>query len=318
MSRTLERTLSVGIIGARGYAGGELLRLLEEHRGIDVAFASSRSGAGEPVDPARPYGRRFEHAAPDTIGELPADAYVLALPHGASVDYVAAINRAFPGAVIVDLSADHRFDPAWVYGLTERNRASIATARRIANPGCYATAMQIAALPVLDDLASMPHFFGVSGYSGAGVTPSPKNDPDRLRDGILPYSLVDHRHQAEVSEQLGRPVRFVPHVAPFFRGISVTSVFELSQATTLEELLFRYADYYANEPGVTLVQETPLISQIAGRTDAVVGGIEVDPNDGRQVAVVCTIDNLLKGAASQALQNLNLALGFQEREGLQS
>ena len=132
--------------------------------------------------------------------------------------------------VIVDLSADHRFDDAWYYGLPELTRHAIAANARISNPGCYATAMQLAIAPLTDQLAGPPQCFGVSGYSGAGTTPSDKNNPDKLRDNLMPYALVDHVHEREVSRQLGMPVEFMPHVAPHFRGITMTVNLWLQQA----------------------------------------------------------------------------------------
>src|SRR4029079_13504573 len=122
-----------------------------------------------------------------------------------------AIERAQPGAVIVDLSADHRFDAAWVYGQPERKREGLTRARRIANPGCYATAMQLALAPLLPLVEGPANVFGVSGYSGAGTTPSPKNDPEALRDNLIPYALVGHGHEREVEAELGCRLFFVPH-----------------------------------------------------------------------------------------------------------
>src|SRR4029079_11209466 len=136
--------------------------------------------------------------------------------------------RTQPGTVIVDVSADHRFDDAWVYGLPEINRARIRGARRIANPGCYATAAALVVHPVKGLLDGPAQAFGVSGYSGAGTTPSPRNDVEALRDNLMPYSLVGHLHEREVRRHAG-PVCLMPHVAQFFRGISMTVALPLSQ-----------------------------------------------------------------------------------------
>src|SRR5262249_42410139 len=146
----------------------------------------------------------------DDIAGAKLDAYALALPNGKSEAFVDSIRRARPDAVIVDLSADHRFDGRWVYGQPERRRDQIRGARRISNPGCYATATQLALAPLMSLIEGSPSVFGVSGYSGAGTTPSPRNDPEVLRDNLLPYSLVGHIHEREVSAQLGRPVFFMP------------------------------------------------------------------------------------------------------------
>ena len=126
--------------------------------------------------------------------------------------------------MILDLSADYRFDSSWQYGFTERFRQDIAKAKLISNPGCYATGAQISLLPSLKAFGfkSPPSVFGVSGYSGAGTKPSKNNDVNFLKDNLAPYSLVNHVHEREVSHQLGHPIFFMPHVAPFFQGITLT------------------------------------------------------------------------------------------------
>jgi N-acetyl-gamma-glutamyl-phosphate reductase len=153
--------------------------------------------------------------------------------------------------------------------------------------------------------------FGVSGYSGAGTTPSDKNDPAKLHDNLIPYSLVGHVHENEVARQLGLPVEFMPHVAPHFRGITMTVNLWLQQATTVAAIKARYRDAYANEPLVRIVDDAPWVSAIAGRHHVEIGGFALAPG-GKRVVVVATLDNLLKGAATQAMQNLNRALGFGE------
>src|SRR5690606_4075659 len=217
--------------------------------------------------------------------------------------------------VIVDLSADHRFDEGWYYGLPELTRERYAGQRRIANPGCYATAMQLAIAPMRELLAGPVQCFGVSGYSGAGTTPSDSNDPALLRDNLMPYALTGHVHEREVSRQLGHAVEFMPHVAPHFRGITLTANLHLASPVTLEEVRERYAERYAGEPLVRVVDEAPWVSRIAGRHHVEIGGLTLS-GDGRRLVVVATEDNLLKGAATQALQNLNLAFGIPEFEGI--
>src|SRR5690606_15855528 len=146
-----------------------------------------------------------------------------------------------------DLSADYRFSDDWYYGLPELTRDRYRGQKRISNPGCYATAMQLAIAPLLDQLAGPPQCFGVSGYSGAGSTPSDKNDPDKLRDNLMPYALVDHLHEREVSRQLGVPVEFMPHVAPHFRGITMTVNLWLNEPVKLDAVRERYRRRYAGE-----------------------------------------------------------------------
>jgi N-acetyl-gamma-glutamyl-phosphate reductase common form len=247
------------------------------------------------------------------------DAYVLALPNGTSEPYVQAIEKARPDAVIVDLSADHRFanerEKGWVYGQPERNRAALRGARRIANPGCYATAAQLALAPLVALLGGPANVFGVSGYSGAGTTPSPRNDPEALRDNLMPYALTGHVHEREVATQLGCSVFFMPHVAPFFRGLTVTVSVALERAATLEQLTAGFARAYGSEPLVRFQEAIPLVRDIAEKHDTVIGGLSVS-EDGRHAVVIATLDNLLAGAATQALRNVNLALGFPENQGV--
>ncbi|MEE7565836.1 N-acetyl-gamma-glutamyl-phosphate reductase, partial [Xanthomonas sp. Kuri4-3] len=240
-----------------------------------------------------------------------ADAVILALPNGKAEPFVAALEALAPDTVIVDLSADYRFDPGWYYGLPELTRDAYAGQRRISNPGCYATAMQLAIAPLLRELAGPPQCFGVSGYSGAGTTPSDKNDPELLRDNLMPYALTQHMHEREVSAQLGVPVEFMPHVAPHFRGLTLTVNLWLQQPLTLERIRVLYRQRYAGEALIEVVDEAPWVSRIAGRHGVQVGGFTLAPGN-KRVVVVATLDNLLKGAATQALQNLNRALGLDE------
>jgi N-acetyl-gamma-glutamyl-phosphate reductase common form len=309
----------VGLVGARGHVGAELIRLLSAHPDLELAYVASRERAGLAVADFHPEARadlRYSDAMPESAATAHLDAMVLALPNGASAAYVEAIDAHAPGTVIVDLSADHRFDPDWVYGLPEHDRRSIPGARRIANPGCYATAMQLAIAPLVDVLADAPvQCFGVSGYSGAGTSPSDKNDPDALRDNLIPYALAGHVHEREVSARLDHAVQFMPHVAPHFRGLTVTSNLMLREPASLELVLARFRLAYAGEALVHVVDGMPWVSRIAGRHGALVGGITMGV-DGRRVVVVSVLDNLLKGAATQALQNLNLALGIDELAGI--
>jgi N-acetyl-gamma-glutamyl-phosphate reductase len=310
----MESRKTIGIVGARGHTGAELIRLVAVHPGLELAFVSSRELAGQPVrDHVAEYGGelRYENLSHEDVAAKRVDAVVLALPNGKAGEIVAAIDAVKPDTVVVDLSADFRFDERWYYGLPELTREAHAGQRRIANPGCYATAMQLAIAPLKDELAAPPACFGVSGYSGAGTTPSDKNDPARLRDNLMPYALTDHVHEREVTRQLGMPVEFMPHVAPHFRGITMTVNLWLQRATTRDAVKARYADFYAEEPLVRVVDEAPWVSAIAGRHHAEIGAFALAPG-GKRVVIVATLDNLLKGAATQALQNLNLALGFDE------
>ena len=315
---TEAKTKTVGIVGARGHTGAELIRLIARHPSLDLAFVSSRELDGERVSDhvdEFPGELRYENLGAEAVAVRGADAVILALPNGKSADYVQLVGGNTPATVIVDLSADHRFDDAWYYGLPELTRASYKHERRISNPGCYATAMQLAIAPLKDQLAAPPACFGVSGYSGAGTTPSDRNDPEKLRDNLMPYALTDHVHEREVTRHLGVPVEFMPHVAAHFRGITLTANLWLQRAMTRDAIEQAYREFYAGEPLVRVVDEAPWVSRIAGRHHAEIGGFTPAPG-GKRVVVVATLDNLLKGAATQAMQNLNLALGFDEMAGI--
>jgi N-acetyl-gamma-glutamyl-phosphate reductase len=309
---------TLGIVGARGHTGAELIRLVERHPALDLAFVSSRELDGERVADHVDEFRgdlHYEALGAEAVAVRSVDAIVLALPNGKSSDYVKLVGENQPSTILVDLSADHRFDDAWFYGLPELTRKRYAGQKRISNPGCYATAMQLAIAPLKEDLAAPPACFGVSGYSGAGTTPSDRNDPEKLRDNLMPYSLTDHVHEREVTKQLVIPVEFMPHVAAHFRGITLTANLWLQHAITRDAVMMRYREFYAGEPLVHVVDEAPWVSRVAGKHYAEVGGFAVAPG-GKRVVVVATLDNLLKGAATQAMQNLNLALGFDELAGI--
>lgn len=299
----------VGLVGARGFVGGELLPMIERHPQLELAWVTSSSQVGEPVQAAPTL--RYAAADPELLAREPVDMLMLALPNGESKRWIAGARGDL---LVVDLSTDHRFDERWVYAQPERFRARIAGARRISCPGCYATAAQLAIAPVLD-LVQDAHVFGVSGVSGAGTARTERNDPEVLRDNLIPYALVDHAHERELSHQLGRAVRFMPHVAPFFRGLSVTVSLELASPVSRAELERRFGEAYANEAFVELTEQPPRPRDSVGRHGVRVGGLSLS-QDGRHCVVVAALDNLLGGAASQALRASNLAFGFAEGSGL--
>jgi len=309
---------SVGIVGARGYTGAELIRLVAAHPSLELAFVSSRELADQRVDvhnSGYTGELHYQNLDPQAVAEKRADVVILALPNGKAAPYVEAIEAVAPGTLIADLSADYRFDRAWYYGLPELTRDKWRGERRISNPGCYATAIELTVAPMKDVLAAPPACFGVSGYSGAGTASSDKNDPEKLRDNLMPYALTGHVHEKEASFQLGLPVDFIPHVAPHFRGLTVTSNLYLSRAMKRDDVLTRFHSAYDREPLVNVVDDPPWVSRIADRHHAEIGGFGVSA-DGRRVVIVATLDNLLKGAATQAMQNINLALGLDELTGI--
>lgn len=311
-------TARIGLVGARGHTGRELLRLIAGRPDMELAFASSREFAGKPVAEMAPEvggSVMFEALAPADIAGRDVDAVILALPNGAAAGFVAALDAAEPGPVIVDLSADYRFDDQWVYGMPEvYGRDALRGARRISNPGCYATAGQMAIAPVRDRVTGAAHVFGVSGYSGAGTTPSRKNDLDALRDNLMPYALAGHIHEREMSRHLGVEVRFTPHVAAFFRGIVATVHLDFREAISADVLRSTFDRYYSGEALVELMDGIPEVADGANRAGVVLGGFQL-ADDGRRAVIVSALDNLLKGAAVQAMQNLCLALELPE-EGL--
>nr|WP_295378140.1 N-acetyl-gamma-glutamyl-phosphate reductase [Pseudoxanthomonas sp.] len=309
---------TVGIVGARGHTGAELIRLMDRHPHLELAFVSSRELDGQKVsDHIAGFSGdlRYENLGHEQVGGKGADAVILALPNGKAAELVAAIDARAPETVVVDLSADYRFNQDWYYGLPELTRGGYAGQKRISNPGCYATAMQLAIAPVRDQLAGPPQCFGVSGYSGAGTTPSDKNNIELLRDNLMPYALTDHMHEREVSRHLGVPVEFMPHVAPHFRGITMTVNLYLQQAVRIEDMRGLYRQRYAGEPLIRVLDDAPWVSRIAGRHGVELGGFTLAPG-GKRMVVVATLDNLLKGAATQAMQNLNTAFGFDELESI--
>jgi len=305
---------SLGIVGARGHTGAELIALIARHPYIELTFVSSRELAGQRVSVHHAVNTgqlQYESLNPEAVAAKAADVVVLALPNGKVALYVTAINAVKPDTIIIDLSADYRFDPDWYYGLPELTRTHYSGQKRISNPGCYATAMQLAIAPMREMLAGPAQCFGVSGYSGAGTTPSDKNNPELLRDNLMPYALCGHIHEREVSRHIKHPVHFMPHVAPWFRGITMTVNLHLQAPITRDEILTRYQHHYQTEPLIEVIESAPWVSHIAGKHGVQIGGFTLS-EDGRRLVVVATLDNLLKGAATQALQNINLALGLDE------
>lgn len=314
----------VALIGARGYTGQNLIKLIDNHPYLDISYVSSRELEGQKLQGYNKDNIVYSNLQVEDIKRLEenneVDVWVMALPNGVCKPFVNTIDSVEnPNSKIVDLSADYRFDTTgeWTYGLPELNdRKAIAQAKKISNPGCYATAAQVAIAPLKEYISGTPSIFGVSGYSGAGTKPSPKNDVNLLSNNLIPYSLTDHVHEKEISSQLGLQVAFTPHVAQWFQGISHTINIPIKKGSlTSREIRNIYQDRYQGEKLITISGEAPLVKDISGKHGVVVGGFAVNSNEDR-VVIVATIDNLLKGAATQCLQNINLSQEFGEYDGI--
>lgn len=315
----------VALIGARGFTGQNLISMINSHPYLELTHVSSRELNGQKLQGYTKADIVYENLQVEDIKRMEErdeiDVWVMALPNGVCKPFVEAIESAKGNSTskIIDLSADYRFDTTgqWVYGLPELNsRDKIANARKISNPGCYATAAQIAIHPLLKYIGNgTPTVFGISGYSGAGTKPSPKNDVNNLNNNLIPYSLTDHIHEREISSQLGTEVAFSPHVAQWFQGITHTISIPLKEPLTSRDVRNIYQDRYQGEQLISVSGEAPLVRDISGKHGVVVGAFAVNSKQTR-VVVVATIDNLLKGAATQCLQNINLAMKYGEYEGI--
>ncbi|GAA4350855.1 N-acetyl-gamma-glutamyl-phosphate reductase [Kangiella taiwanensis] len=302
------------LVGARGYVGAELISILSEHSSIDLIAASSRELDGKPVEQYSKSELIYGDLSPQDIVELSPDLVILALPNGLAEKFVKPLDETSAPISVIDLSADYRFDPNWSYALPEVHLNTVGS--RISNPGCYATAIQLSVAPVKDLVDGSISCFGISGYSGAGTTPSDKNNLDLLKGNVMPYSLVNHLHEKEVSHHLGLDIKFSPHVAEYFRGISLTSHIPLKESSDIKRIKQLFQEYYQGKPLIKLQDEPPQVASSAHSHGATIGGWSLS-SDGKHLALCCALDNLLKGAASQAVQNINIAFGLPQLEGLQ-
>ncbi|KZT34426.1 acetylglutamate kinase ARG6 [Sistotremastrum suecicum HHB10207 ss-3] len=345
----------VALIGARGFTGQALISLVDSHPHLSLSHVSSRQLAGYGLQGYSKSAVTYSDLSPadvermETDGEV--DAWIMALPNGVCKPFVDAVDRGAEKStgskksVVIDLGADYRFEKSWTYGLPELyGRDSVAASTRISNPGCYATSSQLLIAPLLSYLhpAAIPTVFGISGYSGAG-TISGQNDPDgrpttvakvtgeSLGGGIRAYSLTDHIHEREAGAHLsdilpsssatsGGPskvqIGFIPHIAPWFSGILSTVSVPLRQPISAKEVKNLFEEKYGNEKLIKVLEKgVPELKDVEGNQGWVVGGFQVH-SSGERVVLVGGLDNLLKGAATQCLQNLNLALGYDEYAGI--
>jgi N-acetyl-gamma-glutamyl-phosphate reductase len=327
------KTVRAGIAGASGFAGQELLRWLAGHPNVRVttAMSSSPDGPARTLPAlARIWDGKIEPFSADKLAEQ-SDVVFLALPEEAAATIAPGLVER--GIRVIDLSgafrlrdaaARERWYPATklgslrpVYGLTERNYDAIAAARLITNPGCYPTAALLALEPLAEAglLAGEIVIDAKSGISGAGKKPSDRTHFSENHGSVSAYGVFGHRHEPEIEQELGAQVTFVPHLVPLDRGILETIYTRVRPGTTSSDVAGAMEAAYARAPFVRLTGETLPEIKHAAYTNFCDIGWRVDTAGGR-VLLVSVIDNLVKGAAGQAIQNLNVMLGYDERAGL--
>ena len=322
-------SVDVLILGASGYGGGELLRWLSGHPAMKSMRGTARSHAGKPFHAQHPNLRglvegTFE-AMPDWAALAQSETPVLfsALPHGELAKQWPEFEATWKTLgladrlTIIDLSADFRLDPTWVYGLVDWKPERMKGAKRIANPGCFATALQLALLPLAGWKPAFLAVTAATGSSGSGAAPSDTtHHPTRAHD-FRAYKMLGHQHEAEVLRTLAAlgweaPLNFVPQSAPMVRGIFATAQFPLPDGLDEATLKAHYEAFYHNRFFVRIVEGSPRVAATTGSAFADLG---VAARNGH-AAVMVALDNLGKGMAAQAVQNLNLAMGWPEWTGL--
>jgi N-acetyl-gamma-glutamyl-phosphate reductase len=327
--------LRVGIIGGTGYTGGELLRLLSVHPKAEVMVVTSRSQAGKPVDAIHPNLKglldlRFEDVDPGAIAGK-CDVVFTAVPHGAAMGVVPGLVDA--GLRVIDLSADYRlptdvFEAVYnkkhtdprpnVYGLPELHADEVKEAIVVGNPGCYPTGAILAGAPlaragVVDRIV----FDSKSGISGAGQEPSETTHYPNVAETVRPYNMTTHRHKAEIEQELGllsqrSKVHFTPHVVPSVRGILTTAHVFVDRPLGEDEVRSIYEEFYGGKPFVRMSR--PSLANVRGSNFCDIS-FEIDKGTDR-IVVVSAIDNMVKGASGQAIQNMNVMYGLDERTGI--
>ena len=334
---------TVSIIGGTGYTGSELLRLLSNHDKVEVLNVTSRKEAGKKLTDFHPQVRNlrnyndleFQNIAPEDID---TDIVFCATPHGASMAIVPTLHEK--GINIIDLSGDYRFEDiemyeSWyglkhtgkiesaVYGLPELHREKIKKSKTIANPGCYPTGAILSMAPlVANDLVDERIIFdSKSGVSGAGVVASQTTHFPNVNENLGAYKITKHRHSPEIGkelEYLGNKrlkVSFTPHLLPVTRGILTTAHSYLKEDVSRVDVIEIYEEFYKDEFFVRIFDESlPSFPGVRGTNFCDIGGFEIDQHG--RIVVVSAIDNLVKGASGQAIQNMNIIMGFDEKEGL--
>ncbi len=314
--------IKVGVIGGAGYTAGELLRILVHHPAVEIVFVNSSSNAGNPVVDV--HSGLIGETDLVFTSELPfgeVDALFLCSAHGDSKKFMD--NNDVPAAVkIIDLSTDYRAKSPhhdFVYGLPELNREDIRKATRIANPGCFATAIQLAIFPLAAAglLTDEIHVNAITGSTGAGVKPSDTSHFSWRNNNISIYKPFGHQHLGEIGQSLrqlqagfSKAVNFIPVRGNFARGIYVTAYTQCS--LSLEDAKELYKDFYKDAAFTFVVDKNPDMKQVVNTNK----GIVYLEKHGDKLLIVSMIDNLLKGASGQAVQNMNLMFGLDEKAGL--
>jgi len=333
----------VAVIGATGYTGAELLRLLSQHPNVTITCVTSEQSAGRPLAERLPFlsgCAELTLEAFDLAGVTArADFIFTALAHTQAMDLVQALVQA--GKKVVDLSADFRFRSATlykkvyglphrqpallkraVYGLTEIHRKQIARANLTANPGCYPTGALLPIYPYLVagvvDSAREMIIDAKSGISGAGRTPTPATHFPEIHEGMTAYNIGTHRHQPEIVQALSQvqkgAILFTPYLLPVNRGILTTVYLPLSQPLSQRRLSDILDNAYGNEPFIRHVSGSPNLSSVRGANFCDIGVFA----SGRYALLISAIDNLVKGAAGQAIQNMNVMMNWPETLGLEA
>ena len=316
--------INAGIIGGAGYTGGELIRLLINHPGVIISFIHSRSNAGQPVHVVHQdlIGETNLHFTGELSNEI--DVLFLCLGHGESKKFLSE-NKISDHIKVIDLANDFRLQAnskegnrQFVYGLPELNRDAIREANNIANPGCFATAIQLGLLPMAKaGLLKDIYTTGITGSTGAGQSLAATSHFSWRANNIQAYKTLTHQHLGEIGESLlslqpadAIDLSFVPWRGDFTRGIFISST--LHCEWSLPELNTIYESYYAEHPFTTVSREPIFLKQVVNTNKAV---IQLE-KAGSKLVVHSVIDNLLKGASGQAVQNMNLLFGLEESTGL--
>jgi N-acetyl-gamma-glutamyl-phosphate reductase len=321
----------VAVIGAAGFGGALCADIVWRHPELELTVVTARSDAGavlRDVHPRYDVPLTLTEFDADTVAEQ-ADAALVAYPHGAAAPTVAALIER--GLKVVDLSADFRLNKAAyesyyqphehpellaeaVYGLTERHRDDVKSARLVANPGCYPTAALLGLYPVAD-LADDAIVDAKSGVSGAGRTANDKTHFVTIVENFAPYGVERHRHRAELDSELPiSRITFTPHLLPLDQGLLASIYIQPKEPITKQQLNDLFEQAYADEPFIRIVKSPPGVRDVRD-TNLCAIHATIEQETGR-VLIFSAIDNLWKGAAGQAVQNLNLMLGLDERSGL--